>query len=74
MSTSAFGDLQGLSVLSQPLVLASVSYRTIIIFSGIMDEDATSTPLKMCFICDGPETPIQKLVQATPKGYLGLLA
>lgn len=36
-----------------------------------MDE---ATPLKMCFICDGPETPTQKLVQATSKGYPGLLA
>ena len=39
-----------------------------------MDEDAISTPLKMYFICDGPETPTQKLVQATSKGYPGLLA
>ena len=39
-----------------------------------MDEDAISTPLKMCVICDGPETPTQKLVQASSKGYPGLLA
>ena len=39
-----------------------------------MDEDTISTPLKICFICDGPETPTQKLVQVTSKGYPGLLA
>ena len=27
-------------------------------FSGILNEDAL---LEMCFICDGPETPTQKL-------------
>ena len=26
-----------------------------------------------CCICDGPETPLQKLVSATPRGYPALL-
>ena len=29
--------------------------------------------LPNCCICDGPETPLQKLVSATPRGYPALL-
>ncbi len=36
-------------------------------------DSSTSAPLEMCFICGGPETPTQKLVLATSKGYHGLL-
>ncbi len=37
-----------------------------------MDVDDTPAPL-ICFICGGPETPVQKLVQVTQKGYSTLL-
>ena len=37
-----------------------------------MIEDAIPTSLLNCYICDGPETPTQKLVQATPKVYPAL--
>ncbi len=36
-------------------------------------DSSTSAPLEMCFICGGPETPTQKLVLATSKGYHSLL-
>ena len=35
-----------------------------------MDVDG---PFPNCCICDGPETPLQKLVSATPRGYPALL-
>lgn len=38
-----------------------------------MEVDSPAPPLN-CFICDGPETPAQKLAQANPKGYPTLLA
>ena len=34
-----------------------------------MDKDAIPKSLLNCCICGGPETPTQKLVQATPKVY-----
>ena len=34
-----------------------------------MDEDTIPRSLLNCCICDGPETPTQKLVQAIPKVY-----
>ena len=37
-----------------------------------MDEDVIPTSLLNCCICDGPETPTQKLVQATSKVYPAL--
>ena len=44
------------------------------IASSTIDVDVIPTPLLNCCICDGPETPAQKLVQATPIGYPALLA
>ena len=38
-----------------------------------MDVDVIPTPLLNCCICDGPETPAQKLVQITPIDYTALL-
>jgi len=51
-------------VLGQLLVFMLASYYYLQ-WHLYIDEDAISTPLKMCFICDGAETPTQKLVQAT---------
>ena len=45
------------------------------ISSSIMDVNVIPTPLLNCCICDNvPETPAQKLVQATSIGYPALLA
>ena len=38
----------------------------------IMDEGTIPTTLLNCCICDVPETPTQKLVQPTPRGYPAL--
>ena len=42
--------------------------------SNIMDVDNNPALPLNCFICDDPETPAQKLGQATSKGCLTLLA
>ena len=42
--------------------------------SNSMDMDNIPASSLNCFICEGPETPVQKLAQATPKGYPTLLA
>ena len=37
-----------------------------------MDENITTSTIS-CFICDGPETPDQKLTQASTKGYCSFI-
>lgn len=74
-------DYRGFSQFLQSFLLfATSSEKWLLLFSyralqsSSMDINTIPTPPLNCFICEGPESPAQKLAQLTKKGYPTLSA